>query len=1625
MTNKRWKDPYFKSTIAELEKLVEANRGNRATLSAVARELTHRDTDRAGRLRKKVASLLKGEELPLPKPTGSPPAPLQIPLRTRDAPNETPSSADQVTSIEQPQENMPVDSGLARRPTPSEPRSLTKVEERMLALIDYVIAVEKDKLKPITDVAEHKGFHRASHELLSLPGVALNRVDGDDVAWLRVERLGKALPPQPADPSLAIWINLPDDPDRRPTLRGCVQAQDLIDLGEDTSGSRVELDHFEGAESLRLALAAYVEGPWTDWSVKEITRRASISLYNQLFALKQMMTVVDGTPIELVCGIGYATLLRGRRLRYPLLTVPMEIDLDDRSQAILLRPRLEARPNVEADPLDIMELSDVEGWRKAAQASIEALEDDPLSPFAPDTYEAVLQRAVSLLDPSASYVRCADKQAPAPGSELIITDAFGFFQRERRATQLMDDLRAYRGMIAEPDREASIPPGIAAFFTEPSSEPPNENFPLYRGVSSIAGVTSNDGSGHDLYFPKPFNAEQAQIVQRLAVRDGVVVQGPPGTGKTHTIANIISHYLASGKRVLVTSQKSPALKVLREQLPAAVRPLAVSLLDSDREGLKQFQASVDTISERLQRERREDLQRQIDALDLRIDKLHRNLAEVDREVEAVGRSALCPITLDGKQIHPLDAAGEVAAALEEATWFVDALDERPEHDALLSDEDYGRLRQARQAVGADLSYLGAQLPSVSLISNQAKLARAHVDLVAAAQIQSEIERGDVLPLCDTRPHTFEQVEEVANRLGLWGEAHRKLTDESPEWMRALWSAQPITSDPVLVALKQLREEAESVEAEHSHFISCPVDLPDDWREDPKLRECVEARAQGRNGLTLGGLFAGKTKARVAAIRIRGEVPTTAQDWADVARFMEASARAARLASSWNHAVAGHHVPIVPTNSLRAGREAASALRQVIHLQAMSLEAEALVRSARELMPAWQGRIDVGTERDALLQNLRKHLRRAGLVEAQALKEEALPALRGKTHDLAVEFTEFFQVTLGNPEISESEFQRRLKALVDRLQDLHDLAPEFTEIERITGLLTSNGAPVWARRLRTEPAGYADALMPQDWRGRWHRRRLLTILERSDQHGRLRSLYRERAQIEADMRRAYEQAIEARTWLELKKQASASVLTALAEYARAVGKIGRGTGKSANRHRKAARVAANRAKGALPCWIMPHYRVSESLPPEFGTFDLVIVDEASQSTIAALPALFRAQQILVVGDDKQVSPDVVGREMARADALAQRHLGEQVALHANAMREESSLYDLAGVIFGADKLMLQEHFRCAAPLIEFSKRQFYRNELRPLRLSKASERLDPPLIDIFVRDGYRKGKVNPPEADCIIDQLRQISSDPSLVGRSVGVTTLLGTEQAALIFQKVENELGIEFMERFNLRVGDPTVFQGDERDIMFLSLVAAPGDAAALSGLAYEQRFNVAASRARERMVLVRSVDLEHLSPRDGLRRALLEHFRSPFPQDTASQSEARERCESDFEREMFDVLDQRGYCVQTQVRVGSYRIDLVVEGEDDRRLAVECDGDRYHGPEQWPHDMQRQRTLERAGWIVWRCFASRFVRERDHVIEELLGELQALAIEPRSASERSSVYTAALEWRSNDAEPSEIEFAG
>jgi very-short-patch-repair endonuclease len=400
------------------------------------------------------------------------------------------------------------------------------------------------------------------------------------------------------------------------------------------------------------------------------------------------------------------------------------------------------------------------------------------------------------------------------------------------------------------------------------------------------------------------------------------------------------------------------------------------------------------------------------------------------------------------------------------------------------------------------------------------------------------------------------------------------------------------------------------------------------------------------------------------------------------------------------------------------------------------------------------------------------------------------------------------------------------------------------------------------------------------------------------------------------------------------------------------------------------------------------------------FDVIIVDEASQCGVEALPLFYLGKKILIVGDDKQISPDAVGLPRDSVHRLMEEFLYD---LHFKSSFDiESSLFDHGKLRYGTRRITLREHFRCMPEIIRFSNDLCYSDTpLIPLR-QYGPDRL-PPLEHVFVSGGYRQGSnnrtINRPEAETIVERIAEMCGNSRYSDKTMGVVVLQGEAQAALIENQLLERLGAEEMERRRLVCGNPYSFQGDERDIMFLSLVAASNERIGpLTKAADERRFNVAASRARDMMILFHSVTCDELSA-SCLRRQLLDFFKNTKPQQIAGidRDELERRAAQDnrrvvtppapfdswFEVDVALELLRKDFSVLAQHEVAGKRIDLVVE-DGQARLAVECDGDNWHGADHYESDMQRQRQLERCGWEFFRVRESAFYSNKENALAGL-----------------------------------------
>ena len=264
-------------------------------------------------------------------------------------------------------------------------------------------------------------------------------------------------------------------------------------------------------------------------------------------------------------------------------------------------------------------------------------------------------------------------------------------------------------------------------------------------------------------------------------------------------------------------------------------------------------------------------------------------------------------------------------------------------------------------------------------------------------------------------------------------------------------------------------------------------------------------------------------------------------------------------------------------------------------------------------------------------------------------------------------------------------------------------------------------------------------------------------------------------------------------------------------------------------------------------------------------------------------------------------------------------------------------------------------------------------------------------------------VNEPEARAVAELVGRLVADPAYDGMTIGMISLLGDEQAPLVHDLLLDRIGQAEFERRQLRCGEPPNFQGDERDVMILSLVVAPDELDATLRIgpmtrgSQERRVNVAASRAREQMWVVHSVPAEAFPHGDPRGELLRDCAHPPVPSPVVDDLD--ERCETDLEREVLRRILARGYRrVKVQHVVGQYRIDVVVEGPDGR-LAIECDGDTHLDVDDWEADRARQAVLERAGWTFERIAGSAYFRDPDGTLDPLWQRLDDLGIRPAATT--------------------------
>jgi very-short-patch-repair endonuclease len=434
----------------------------------------------------------------------------------------------------------------------------------------------------------------------------------------------------------------------------------------------------------------------------------------------------------------------------------------------------------------------------------------------------------------------------------------------------------------------------------------------------------------------------------------------------------------------------------------------------------------------------------------------------------------------------------------------------------------------------------------------------------------------------------------------------------------------------------------------------------------------------------------------------------------------------------------------------------------------------------------------------------------------------------------------------------------------------------------------------------------------------------------------------------------------------------------------------------------------------PCFMMSPLSLAKFVPAGTLRFDALVIDEASQMRPEdALGAMLRADQIIVVGDPKQLPPTSF---FDRSSSDQNGDDGDQ-----DDIDDESILERCQKVFREVRRLKWHYRSRCES-LIRFSNENFYDNSL----ITFPAARPDSFSIDLIRVDGAYQARRNVAEAERVAEEavafMRHFAASEADVIPSLGIVAL-NTDQRDLIQETLRHvSMGDELVERYRDAVearGEPVFIknlenvQGDERDFIFISMTYGrePGATAMkqrfgpINSKQGHRRLNVLFSRARVRIGLFASFGSADVKPaetsNEGMR-VLKRYLEYSEVRGRAPVESIGGEADSDFEIEVADRLTRLGYPVDMQVGVSGYKIDLGVRHPEHPEVflaGIECDGAAYHSSKSArDRDRLREDVLRGLGWELLRVWSTDWFDDPDSQMDRLAKRLEELRSRPLSA---------------------------
>lgn len=1328
------------------------------------------------------------------------------------------------------------------------------------------------------------------------------------------------------------------------------------------------------------------------WRERQLLLEKTRNLFAELFTHRQSLIKDDG-ELELLIANGVFQVAEDSSISHPVLLKRVEIEFDTKHNDIYVKD-VDVNSNFYIELFNgISDISRVEIQKADAENSRKQY-----YPFDRNEAKAFFERLIHAVSPRGKIFPDMDTARLSDAAFKISWEPMLILrQRPSGMAKMINKI------IEKIEATENVPQHLIDILQ------PENNFVEaddYTAENMEAKLAAVGGEAIDILLPKEANQEQLDIARTIDKNHAVVVQGPPGTGKTHTIANLLGHFLSQGKRVLVTSHTNKALKVLKDKVEAELQPLCVSVTDDSRRDIESSIAEIANFSETPAK-----LERDIRECKAKRKYIIEQLNETRKKLFQIRNQQCNTITLNGEAFSPINAAkflkdnrDRLADIIPGNVYACEALP--VSYEALVD------LYDSNQSVSVDdEQQLACNLPSVEdiwLMGDFAKVVERYnynKNIVDALENQNkwkfiaEDATTNFLAV-DGVKIPFDQglQEKLLNA--------RAAVDEIRNYEE--WELRIIADGTNSIHNDSWHKLVAAINAayeQYSKYQRLSFGKEITFSSFEEVKQHVQdyeklVQSDGKIGF-VQGLLNGSLKKAKQSVLINDAEIASGKDAELVLEYiafkkLETTCKIAWRSLFGNGAIAYSNI-----------EQAHKYAKSVSGLLSWQNGAYSSVLYKINACGIAVDKLCPNNELITEFENLRASLAFSKNVVPQ-LVDGMLAFMEMRSQEKLLE--KYYQQMSGGLLTTSAACINTARAIKNK--DIEGYKKASDTLRVLSGKYTlqrqrfetlekiAKYAPAWANAIKNRQGIHGSFNVPENISDAWKWKQLERILDEINDCD-YSSLQKNAISLAKDYHKATADLAAAKAWYELQKRNSqnGAMQSALRGWVQLVRKLGKGTGKYAEFYRQEIRKQMTKCQDAVPVWIMPVRKVLETFDPVAMQvpFDIVIVDEASQSDLTSLAVTFLGKKVIIVGDDKQVSPLAVGTDLAPIQDLADLYISSWIP-NPQLYTPKDSLYSIGFVSYKSR--MLLEHFRCVPEIIGYSNWLSYDNKIKPLREASSSNLL--PAVVNYRVDGHRDGKrkINQVEAQTIVALIQSCLEQPEYNGKTFGVISLLGKDQAEYIQRELFNTIGNIAYEQRQIICGDSANFQGDERDVIFLSMVDSnEGDGVLrllntdANGDAYKKRYNVAASRAKDQLWVINSLDEENSLQASDLRRGLLSYAKNPQDyRQTIIQIE--EQSESPFEEEVAKGLVSKGFHIVQQWEVGAYRIDMVAVYKN-HKIAIECDGERYHsGEDKILEDMQRQTILERLGWKFIRIRGSEYFTDPGNTLNRVAALLLSYGIE-------------------------------